>query len=335
MSSAFLDWDSQIDSETSSIEEAYAYCEQITRESSTSFLRSFRYLDQNRRNAVYAMYAFCRRVDDIVDGDWRPTADLSHLDSLADSRSIQMTVDRQSEASSSSESYIERVRALLWFNQNLDRIEEGKDVSDLLFVALADAMKNYPIQMTHLRTLIQGMEDDLFPTNYCSFEDLRTYCFKVASTVGLCLIDIYGYSDPNAREHAEEMGIFLQMVNVLRDIQEDLERGRIYLPKDELERFGIEISQLTDTNLASTKEWKEFMRHYIHRVRTHRDNALKLLPLLDSKARRSPAVMCTVYDEILLQAERRQGDVLTKRLGLGFVQKIRIALGSLGIWDSK
>ena len=129
--------------------------------------------------------------DDIVDGDWRPIADLSHLDSLAESRSIQMTVDRQIEASSSPESYIERVRALLWFNQNLDRIEEGKDVSELLFVALADAMKNYPIQMTHLRTLIQGMEDDLFPTNYCSFEDLRTYCFKVASTVGLCLIDIY------------------------------------------------------------------------------------------------------------------------------------------------
>ena len=111
-------------------------------------------------------------------------------------------------------------------------------------------MQKFPIRISDLKLLLEGMEDDLFPTNYQSFEDLRTYCFKVASTVGLSLIEIYGYTDPDAREYAEEMGIFLQMVNVLRDIQEDRERGRLYLPTDELEMFDIKPEEIENVNLA-------------------------------------------------------------------------------------
>ncbi len=315
------------------IEDAYQQCEEITRAASTSFMRSFRYLDATRKRSVYALYAFCRRADDIVDGDWQPDVDLSHLSTRAEDKALQMSVDRQSESSYPTTEFHSRVRALLWFHDNLDDIEAGRSVSHPIFIALQDTLQRYPIRISDLRTLLEGMADDLFPTEYQTFEDMRSYCYKVASTVGLALIEIYGYTDPNAREHAEEMGIFLQMVNVLRDIEEDLERGRVYLPRQELERFGICVSELNDPGLADTMRWQEFMRHYLHRTRTHSEQGMKLLPLLDRRARKSPEMMCLVYGEILKEVERRRGDVLSSRVSLGFMRKIRFALAALGLWS--
>ena len=332
MVSAFLDTDFQFDRRKKTIEDSYRICEEITREASTSFIRSFRYLDAMRKRSVFALYAFCRRADDIVDGDWQPSFDLSHLDQKAEDRALQLVVDRQVESSYPQDEYVARIRALLWFHENLDAIESGQEVSHPIFIALQDTFAHYPISMSNLRTLLEGMEDDLFPTQYNTFEDMRSYCYKVASTVGLALIEIYDYSDPNAREHAEEMGIFLQMVNVLRDIEEDLTRGRVYLPMQELERFGIQVSELSDSELANSPRWQEFMRHYLHRTKTHYEQGMKLLPLLDRKARKSPEMMCLVYREILNEVERRRGDVLTSRVSLGFIRKIRFALAALGLW---
>ena len=317
------------------IGDAYTECERITKTSSTSFMRSFRYLDDERRNAVYALYAFCRRVDDIVDGDWEPEVDLSRLNVQAEDTSLKLTIDRQSESSLVGDAFHRRVRALLWFHENLDIIESHGVVEAPIFIALQDTIERFPIQISELRMLLDGMTDDLFPTEYQSFEDMRTYCYKVASTVGLSLIEIYGYTDPNAREHAEEMGIFLQMINVLRDIEEDISRGRVYLPREELARFGIEIDELNHANLPKTQKWKDFIRHYIHRTQTHRDNAMRLLPLLDPKARRSPEMMCAIYTEILREVERRDGDVFSSRLQLGFIRKIRFALSTFGFWPNQ
>tara|TARA_B100001113_G_scaffold352728_1_gene354912 strand:- start:246 stop:1253 length:1008 start_codon:yes stop_codon:yes gene_type:complete len=332
MASAFLDSDSRLESRQKTITQAYTVCENITRSASTSFMRSFRYLDEERRKSVFALYAFCRRADDIVDGDWQPDVDLSHLDERAENTALQMIVDRQCE-SHQSDDFVRRVRALLWFHENLNLIENGKEVYSPIFIALQDTIEKFSVRIDDLRTLLEGMADDLFPTEYRTFEEMRSYCFKVASTVGLSLIEIYGYTDPNAREHAEEMGIFLQMVNVLRDIDEDLARGRVYLPMDELSRFDIDIKELSDPALARTTRWQNFMRHYVHRAKTHRDNAMRLLPLLDRKARKSPEMMCIVYGEILNEVERREGDVLSSRIKLGFMRKIRFALSALGIWS--
>ena len=141
----------------------------------------------------------------------------------------------------------------------LTKASRGQDTNDPIFIALKDVFAKFPIRLSDLHQLIDGMEDDLYPTNYSSFEDMRGYCYKVASTVGLALIEIYGYENPDAREHAEEMGIFLQMVNILRDIQEDLEHGRVYLPRDEMNLFGISQVDLSDPSLPSTSNWKEFM----------------------------------------------------------------------------
>lgn len=319
--------------------EAYAICKEITKAASTSFLRSFRHLPLEKRNAVYALYAFCRRVDDIADGDWLPDLsgigpeEMSDLDARTVDRSVILSIDKQSEGSNPEPDHSLKLRALIHFRDMLTRAHEGHSVSDPIFVALKDTFNRFPIRVSDLHQLIDGMEDDLYPTNYRSFEDLRGYCYKVASTVGLSLIEIYGYENPDAREHAEEMGIFLQMVNILRDIQEDLGRGRIYLPKDELELFGISNEDLYDSDLPTSRRWKEFMRHYISRVRTHQKNAVRLLPLIESDSRASPSIMASVYAEVLDEAERRNGDVLSRRLSLGFMKKMSFAFSTLMVWS--
>ena len=309
------------------LQNAYSTCETIARNASSSFFRSFRHLPTQKRKAVNALYAFCRRVDDIVDGDWLPDRDLSHLSEQAKDRSIQLSTDKQTEPLNPDLDHLSKLTALLWFRTNLESIENNETVDEPIFIALADVIKKFPIELDHLRELISGMEDDLYAAKYQRFEDLRQYCYRVASTVGLCLVEIYGYNDPNARRHAVEMGIYLQMVNVLRDIQEDLSRNRIYLPSEELAKFGLSNEDLTSEDLATSEGWQNFMRHYLDHVMVHRKNAVGLLSLLDKDAKYSPSVMCAAYDAILEEAMKRNGDVFTRRLTMSLYRKIQFALG--------
>ncbi len=311
------------------LERAYVECEDIARAASSSFFRSFRHLPEPKRRAVNALYAFCRRVDDIVDGDWLPEHDLTHLDEATTLRMEQLLSERKVNPIFSEKEHKDRLRALMFFREQLAAIQDGQSMSDSVFIALSDTLRRYPIDVEHLGELINGMEDDLFETTYARFEDLRRYCYRVASTVGLCLIEIYGYSDANARRHAVEMGLFLQLVNVLRDIQEDLGRNRIYLPTEELAKFGLTHADLNDPTLASRPAWQNFMRHYIDHVIANRNNALGLLPLLDKDARRSPRLMCMAYNAILKEAVRRNGDVLSRRLTLNFYRKMQVAFATL------
>jgi phytoene synthase len=311
------------------LERAYVECEDIARAASSSFFRSFRHLPEPKRRAVNALYAFCRRVDDIVDGDWLPEHDLTHLNEATTLRMEQLLSERKVNPIFSEKEHKDRLRALMFFREQLAAIQDGQAMTDPVFVALSDTLRRYPIDVEHLGELINGMEDDLFETTYARFEDLRRYCYRVASTVGLCLIEIYGYSDANARRHAVEMGLFLQLVNVLRDIQEDLGRNRIYLPTEELAKFGLTHADLNDPTLASRPAWQNFMRHYIDHVIANRNNALGLLPLLDKDARRSPRLMCMAYNAILKEAVRRNGDVLSRRLTLNFYRKMQVAFATL------
>ena len=311
------------------LERSYLECEDIARAASSSFFRSFRHLPEPKRRAVNALYAFCRRVDDIVDGDWLPEHNLTHLDEATTLRMEQLLSERKVNPIFSEKEHKDRLRALMFFREQLAAIQDGQPMTDSVFIALSDTLRRYPSTSSTLVKLINGMEDDLFETTYARFEDLRRYCYRVASTVGLCLIEIYGYSDANARRHAVEMGLFLQLVNVLRDIQEDLGRNRIYLPTEELAKFGLTHADLNDPTLASRPAWQNFMRHYIDHVIANRNNALGLLPLLDKDARRSPRLMCMAYNAILKEAVRRNGDVLSRRLTLNFYRKMQVAFATL------
>ena len=168
------------------------------------------------------------------------------------------------------------------------------------------------------------MEDDLYSSQYQTFEDLRRYCYRVASTVGLCLVEIYGYNDPNARRHAVEMGIYLQWLTcrIFKKISAEIEYifQQKNLPNSaSRSRFEMENSHPLTAGKNSC--------HYLDHVMMHRKNAVGLLSLLDKDARYSPSLMCAAYDAILEEAMKRNGDVFTRRLSMSFYRKLQFALG--------
>ncbi len=174
--------------------------------------------------------------------------------------------------------------------------------------------------------MISGMEDDLHRNRFDTFEDLYEYCYKVASTVGLVCIEIYGYDSPEAKDEAEAWGIYMQLINILRDVLEDSKRGRIYLPLDDLIRFGItEEDVLGGENLVKHPGWEPFCNYYTQRAKTYGRAAKSLLGRLDREMRYSPAAMMAFYDSILRKIAKNQGDVFTERIQLSKPEKIGLA----------
>ena len=316
-----------------SITDSYNYCEYIVKRSSTSFARSFKTLPQNKRNAVNALYAFCRRVDDIVDGDWLPL--ISNEQELE--FKSELKIQELKSFYGMSKEYTDfdlkkRIKALLWFRDRLDVLEsDPKSLKDPIFIALADTIQKFPINLNNLRELILGMEEDLFHVGCQTYDEMYSYCRKVASSVGLCLIEIYGYDGENARKYAEDMGIFLQMVNILRDIKEDYKRGRSYIPLKELNSYGIKFENLMEVSKENPESWKTFISEFLKEIQKFRISAMKLIPMLSQDSQYSPRLMCEVYDAILKEAKKREGDIISNKLRLGFASKISFALASFGV----
>ncbi|MAT48657.1 MAG: hypothetical protein CMA27_02370 [Euryarchaeota archaeon] len=327
--SAFL---SEQDSRPS-IAESYNYCEYIVKLSSTSFARSFKTLPKKKRNAVNALYAFCRRVDDIVDGDWLPSIERDRKFKLKlDEKIKELKLNYGNSKDYYNSDFIARIEALLWFNEKLDILElNPKSLKNPVFIALSDAIKNFPIDVDNLRELISGMEEDLFHVGCQTYDEMYSYCKKVASSVGLCLIEIYGYNDPKARKYAEDMGIFLQMVNILRDIEEDYKRGRSYIPLRELRKYNIDYENLMNVTIDNPESWKIFISEFLKEIMDFRFSAMKLIPMLSPDSQYSPRLMCEVYDAILKEAKRREGDIISNKLRLGFTSKISFVLASFGV----
>ena len=323
--------------DSAALGQSYLECERIANESSSSFLRAFRTLPKEKRDGIKALYAFCRRADDVADGDWMPDfsrfspQQMGSLRLRALQRSKVLDEKHQSRGTLDHDAHIARLCALIYLRDNIRPIENDSFPKEKFFLALWHTIERFDIPSQHLHSLIDGMEDDLYPTNYQTYEDLRRYCYNVASSVGLCLLHLYGYEGQEAEHYADEMGVFLQMVNILRDIQSDLASGRIYLPVAELQSYGISASDLSSPNIASNPNWQEFMQDYILRCKAHREEAIKLLPMIHSESRKSPAIMVSVYSQLVKQAEKLCGDVVSQRLGLTVMQKANVLMSTLGV----
>ena len=307
---------------------AYDYCEALTIREAANFYHSFKYLPDEQRRAMCAYYAFCRRADDIADGDYRdlfPGSSgpkdkeaLDYIDRIEEMIQRVPVVDRTS--------FIDKMSQLFFFRKKLSTAYNNLASTDPIFLALKDTVQKYHIPRIHLDDLIAGMEDDFFQDRYETFEDLYRYCYRVASTVGLVCIDIYGYENPKARDHAEAWGVFMQLVNILRDVQEDADRGRIYLPIEDLARHGIQPEDVLEGRLKGHPGWEPFVAEFIERIEVYRDRALDLLPMLKPKMRFSPAIMMGFYRSILKKIRRNDGDVVTHRVKLNKVEKLTLAL---------
>lgn len=310
------------------VEKSYAHCKQLCKNASTTFFSSFSALEYEKRCAVHAVYAFCRWIDDIVDGDTEPLVEESQelLQATLERDIIIKNIHIDKQPANSEKKYISKLMALVSIRNNLQRASEGKISSDesLVFVALQDVFSRYPIRLHDFETLIEGMEDDLFIVQYDTWDDLRAYCYKVASAVGLILIEIYGYEDRAARLHAIDFGIQMQLINVLRDINEDYENGRIYLPVEVLASHNLNPSDLANQDLAKNTSWKAFISEYFEIVGTHQNSAMHLFAYLDPRSRVQPKIMSDAYSQIFYQIIRSSGDIFTSPLKLTFFSKISL-----------
>jgi phytoene synthase len=264
----------------------------LTRRSGSNFYYSFLFLPRRKREAMFALYAFCRTVDDAVD---------------------------QSSATPS-----EKVRALAEWRMELRRIYAGRP-SHPIAVRLAEVVRAYPIPREHLEAIIDGVEMDVEKRRYGSFEELYEYCFRVAAAVGLCCIEIFGYTDPRARDYAVNLGVALQLTNIMRDLRTDAERGRIYLPLDELRRFGYAEEDLLRGRY--TQAYFELMRFQADRTHAYYRAARAALPRADRRRLVAAQIMGVIYHGLLRTIEARRFRVFERRLRLSAPRKLALALG--------
>ncbi|HEV2350014.1 MAG TPA: squalene/phytoene synthase family protein [Terriglobia bacterium] len=265
----------------------------------TNFYYSFIFLPREKREAIEAVYAFARRGDDAADSGLAP-ADAAH------------EIDLYREALDSC--YVENPPASV-----------GDDAS---LRALAGAIRRFKIPRQYFEDLILGLEMDIRmdggDLRYETFDDLSVYCYRVAGTIGLIAIEIFGYRDPRAREYALNLGQALQMVNILRDVQSDALRGRVYLPSEDLERFGV-----TQDGLARgeyTSAFVELMQFESDRARERFGTARSKLAGEDRRSMIAAEIMAAIYWRLLKQIEARAYNVFGKRVSLSRPAKLGTAL---------
>lgn len=271
------------------LKDAQQYCLDLTVKSGSSFYYAFKFLAPAQRTAMQALYAFCREVDDIVD-------------------------ELQDEATARKE--------LNHWRTRIDELAQGK-TSHPITLALADAMQTYNLQTTYMQELIDGMEMDLDQTRYNTFSDLQLYCYRAASVVGLLSAEIFGYTNPQTTKYAHDLGLAFQLTNITRDIAEDSQRGRIYIPQDELDRFNVSPAHLSLK--TTTPEAKKLFAFQVERARSYYDQAESKLPVEDRYSQRVGLVMSGVYRCILDDIERKDYALLESRISPSKLKKTWVA----------
>ena len=267
---------------------------EIARKSNSSFYYTFNLLPAEQRDAMNTVYAFCRQTDDIVD-----------------------------ESIGTDELKYEKLRK---WRMELEKSLNGHSDYSILN-KLSRTIQKFNIPLEPFFDLLKGMEMDLQKKRYITFNDLRTYCYNVASTVGLMCIEIFGYRHPSAKDFAVNLGIALQLTNILRDIKKDAEKGRIYLPKEDLEKFNYNESDIF--NNTYNENFQRMMKYQVERARYYFDSATASLNLEDKKAMFAARAMQHIYYRMLNKIVDADYDVYNNKIKISTFKKVGI---SLGVW---
>jgi phytoene synthase len=265
------------------------YCQQKAAGSGSSFYYSFLFLAPERRRAITALYAFCREVDDVVDE----------------------TADAQ----------LARTR-LTWWRHEVAGLFAGSPQHPVTR-ALQPALAPYGITAQRLNEIIDGMEMDLTQTRYLDFAALERYCYHVAGVVGLLAAGIFGHAEPGTLEYAKNLGTAFQLTNIIRDVGEDARKNRIYLPIEDLQKFGVTAADLL--NARHSEAFVALMKFQAGRARAFYDKAMAALPAADHRAQRPGLIMAAIYRALLAEIEREGFKVLTQRTSLTPLRKFWLA----------
>jgi len=278
---------------------AYGVCRHIARSAAKNFYYGFLVLPSAKRNALCAVYAFMRRADDISDDPAIP----------AEQRREKLTA---------------------WID-GLRRVVDGERTDDPVFMALADTQKTFDIPLDLLEKLVHGTAMDLASQpsagdepklHYETFDELYDYCYHVASVVGLVCIRIFGYRDPRAEKLAEQTGVAFQLTNIIRDVKEDGQLGRVYLPYEDLRRFGVEAKALSNGNAAAA--FRPVLEFEAQRAREFYRAAEELMPLIDDDSQPALWTLVEIYRRLLERIAQRGYDVFSQRVRLSTLEKLGI-----------
>lgn len=275
---------------------SYKSAEHVARARARNFYYSFMVMPPHKRLAFCAVYAFMRYCDDISDGD----------------------------------SQIGSKREMLrQWRRKLDAVYAGDVQDNPILPAFQDAVNNFSIPAEYFHWIIDGAEMDLDSCRYETFQDLYRYCFNVASAVGLVCLQIFGFSEPRAKEYAEQCGIAFQLTNILRDIKEDAAMGRIYLPAEDLWKFDYAPDDLKRG--VMDERFRKLMSFEAARARDYYANARKLLPLVEDSSRPALWAMIEIYERILNKIVKQRFDVFHSSIHLPKIEKLSIALRALAM----
>jgi phytoene synthase len=265
------------------------YCRQRAAQSGSSFYYSFLFLPPERRRAITALYAFCREVDDVVDEVTDPA--------------------------------VARAK-LAWWRQEIEAAFSGSPQHPVAR-ALQPVVAKFALPVEHFQTVIDGMAMDLDRSRYLDFAELELYCHRVAGVVGLMSAAIFGTTSAATQDYARDLGVAFQLTNIIRDVGEDARRGRIYLPQDELARYGVAPSALLQRGGGDA--FHALMSHQVVRAREWYRRALGVLPAQDRAAQRPGLIMAAIYGALLDEIEASGFRVLDQRIALTPLRKFWIA----------
>lgn len=266
----------------------FRFCRDVTRQSASSFYYALRFLPAARRKALYAVYAFCRAVDDAADES--DPADAPRL--------------------------------VAEWREELARLYRGAPLHPIT-VALLASLEQFPIPESALSAIIDGVEMDLVKRRYATFAELQLYCRRVASAVGLACIEVFGYRDPATRDYADDVGLALQLTNIIRDVAEDAARDRIYLPQEDLDRFGVSIEDVLRG--VYNRRFCDLMEFECERARSYYRSAEARMPAEDAANLRPAEVMRRTYELVLDRIVAERYFVFGPRIGLSKARKIHLA----------
>lgn len=267
------------------------YCQQKTKQSGSSFTLSFLFLPKHKREAMTALYAFCREVDDVVD----------------ECTDYQIAQTK-----------------LQWWKQEINRLFHETPQHPVT-KALKPVVAEFGLQEVHFIEIIDGMQMDTQYNRYADFEQLALYCYRVASVVGLLSAQIFGYSDKSTLAYAHDLGMAFQLTNIIRDVGEDARRGRIYIPIDELEKAGVSEQQLLQSQ--DTAQTHALLLKQIERAELFYEKAISQLPPTDIKQQLPGLMMAAIYRALLQEIRQAPNLVLTHKIMLPPFRKLKLALG--------